>query len=145
VRVDFYLLSRDGVEQALPQIARAARRAGQRMLVVSGNSEQRSAISRALWERYPEDFLAHGSADGRHAARQPLLLGADCSAPNGAPYLALADGAWRDEALEFERTFLFFDQSTLDDARSCWRMLGQRDNVERHFWKQEGGRWIEGP
>jgi DNA polymerase-3 subunit chi len=145
VRVDFYLLSRDGVEQALPQVARAARRAGQRMLVVSGNSEQRSAIDRALWEQYPEDFLAHGAADGRHAARQPLLLSADCLAPNGALYLALADGAWRDEALGFERTFLFFDQGTLEHARTCWRMLGQRDDVERHFWKQEGGRWIEGP
>jgi DNA polymerase-3 subunit chi len=144
VRVDFYLLSRDTVEQALPQIARAAKRAGKRMLAVSSDSEQRSLIDRALWEQYPEDFLAHGSAEASHAARQPLLLSADCAALNSAPYLVLADGVWRDEALAFERAFLFFDQSTIDNARSCWRMLGQRENVERHFWKQEGGRWVEG-
>lgn len=145
MRVDFYLLSRDSVEQALPQIARAAKRAGKRMLVVSGDEEQRRAIDRALWEQFPEDFLAHGSAEGRQAARQPLLLSGECAALNGAPYLALADGTWRDEALEFERTFLFFDQGTIGEARNCWRLLGQRDDIERRFWKQEGGRWIEGP
>ena len=55
------------------------------------------------------------------------------------------DGKWRDEAFGFERAFLFFDNSTIDAARGTWRMLGERDGVERHFWKQEGGRWVEGP
>lgn len=150
MRVDFYLLSRDPVEHALPRIARSVKGAGQRLLVVSANAEQRAAIGRALWEEFPEDFLAHGNAGEAHATRQPLLLSATCpaadkGAENGAAFVALADGAWRDEALGFERAFLFFDQRTLEDARGCWRMLGKRDDIERHFWKQEGGRWIEGP
>ena len=145
MRVDFYLLSRDPVELALPRIARSVKSAGKRLLVVSSDSEQRAAIDSALWEQFPEDFLAHGNAGQAHAERQPVLLADNCSAENGATFAALADGSWRDEAFGFERVFLFFDRSTIDDARSCWRMLGERDDVERHFWKQEGGRWIEGP
>ena len=144
MRVDFYLLSRDPVELALPRIARSVKSAGKRLLVVSGDSEQRAAIDSALWEQFPEDFLAHGNAGQAHAERQPVLLADNCSAENGATFAALADGSWRDEAFGFERVFLFFDRSTIDDARSCWRMLGERDDVVRHFRKQEGGRWVEG-
>jgi DNA polymerase-3 subunit chi len=145
VRVDFYLLSRDPVEAALPKIARAVRDAGERLLVVSADPAQLAALDRSLWEQLPEEFLAHGSADAAHAARQPLLLSARCDASNGANYIALADGIWRDEALGFSRAFLFFDQATIAGARTCWSMLGQRDDIERHFWKQDGGRWVEGP
>lgn len=145
MRVDFYLLSRDPVEAALPRIAKAVKGAGQRLLVVSADPAQLAALDQALWQQLPEDFLAHGVAGDRHAARQPLLLADSCAAENGATHVALADGQWRDEALAFERVFLFFDQSTIDSARGSWRMLAGRDGVERHFWKQDGGRWVEGP
>lgn len=150
MRVDFYHLSRDPVEAALPRIARAARDSGERMLVVSADAAQREALDKALWESQPEAFLAHGAADAPHAARQPLLLSDRCEAANGARLIALADGAWRDEALGFERAFLFFDGATRDGARAAWRALGEREQgqgekIERHYWKQDGGRWVEGP
>ena len=145
MRADFYLLSQGTVETALPRIAKSARNAGERMLVVSGDTAQREALDRALWEQLPEEFLAHGSADAPHAERQPLLLSDRCEAPNGAKFIALADGHWRGEALGFERAFLFFDQATIPAARTCWSELGKGEAVERRFWKQEGGRWVEGP
>jgi DNA polymerase-3 subunit chi len=145
VRVDFYLLSRDPVEAALPRIAKSVKGAGERLLVVSDDEAQRAALDRALWEQFPEDFLAHGKAGEAHAARQPLLLSAGCESANGAKHVAFADGKWRDEAFGFDRAFLFFDQATIEGARGTWRMLGERDDVERHFWKQDGNRWVEGP
>lgn len=145
MRVDFYLLSRDPVEAALPRIAKAVKGAGQRLLVVAADPAQLAALDQALWQQLPEDFLAHGVAGDRHAARQPLLLADSCASENGATYVALADGQWRDEALAFERVFLFFDSATIDSARATWRMLGASEGVERHFWKQDGGRWVEGP
>lgn len=145
MRADFYLLSKDPVEAALPRIAKAVKGAGERLLVVSSDLEQIAALHKSLWEQLPEDFLAHGIAGDSHGAHQPLLLSDTCEAENGARFIALADGQWRDEALQFERVFLFFDSATIDGARGCWRMLGERDGVERHFWKQDGGRWIEGP
>ena len=60
--------------------------------------------------------------------------------------VALADGEWRDEALGFERSFLLFDNSRIDDARATWRKLSAAEDVETHFWKQDDrGRWSEGP
>ena len=145
MRVDFYQLSRDPVEAALPLIARATLAAGERLLVVSEDSAQLERIDAGLWARLPETFLAHGKAGGPHDVRQPILLAEAPEPANGARYLALADGQWRDEADSFERVFLLFDAATLDSARGTWRMLGTREGVERRFWKQEGGRWVEGP
>jgi len=146
MRVDFYQLSRDPAEHALPLIARATLGAGQRLLVVSGDAEQLGRIDEALWARLPDGFLAHGQSGGAHDARQPILLSASADGPgNGARYLAIADGVWREGEPAFERTFLLFDEATVQGARECWRMLGQREGIERKFWKQQGGKWVEGP
>ena len=120
---------------------------GERLLVVAGEGELRAAISEGLWAHKPDSFLAHGAADGALALHEPILLASniDAAPVNGARMVALADGVWRDEAMTFNRCFLLFDNSRIDDARATWRSLGTHDNVERHFWKQEGGRWVEGP
>jgi len=137
MRVDFYQLSRDSAETALPLIARATLSAGERLLIVSADDSQRGRISQALWTRLPDSFLAHGQAGGAHDSRQPILISGDTKAANGARFIALADGLWR-EAEGFARVFLMFDEATLDGARACWRLLGERDGVERRFWKQQG-------
>ena len=149
MRVDFYQLSRDPAEAVLPQIARNSLKAGQRLLVVSGDSDQLGRISEGLWSRIPDTFLAHGLEGGPHDARQPILLSHQLAARNGARFAALADGVWREQEgggdSAFERIFYLFDDVTLQSARDCWRMLGQRDGVDRRFWKQQGGKWVEGP
>ncbi|QNE05925.1 DNA polymerase III subunit chi [Croceicoccus marinus] len=147
-RVDFYHLTRDSAEAALAMLAGKALGAGQRMMVVSADPAQRSAISRRLWEA--PGFLANGEAGGEDDARQPVLIGdapgAANAAANGAGIVALADGQWRDEALSFDRALLLFNEATIADARSCWRALGQQEKVERHYWSQDSsGRWREGP
>jgi DNA polymerase-3 subunit chi len=145
MRVDFYQLSRDPAEAVLPQIARNSLRAGERLLVVSGIGDQLGRISEALWGKLADSFLAHGYSGGEHDRRQPILLSDGVQPGNGAKFLAIADGVWRDSEPAFERTFFLFDDATLQAARDCWRMLGQRGGVERRFWKQQGGKWVEGP
>lgn len=145
MRVDFYQLAGAPPEQVVPLIARAARKQGERLLVVSSDEAQLGRIGEALWARLPEAFLAHGRAGEKHAPRQPILLSRGCEAENGAKLVAFADGAWREEGEGFERAFLLFGRAEIEAARACWRMLGEREDVERRFWKQEGGRWVEGP
>ncbi|MFA7604550.1 MAG: DNA polymerase III subunit chi [Novosphingobium sp.] len=145
MRVDFYQLSRDPAEAVVPLLARSTLNAGERLLVVSGDADQLGRISAGLWERAADSFLAHGFAGGAHDPRQPILL-SDAMAPgNGARFVAIADGIWRDGETPFARTFYIFGEETLQPARQCWRMLGGRDGIDRRFWKQQGGRWIEGP
>jgi DNA polymerase-3 subunit chi len=142
MRVDFYQLSRDPAERVLPLLARNSLKAGERLLVVSGDEAQLGRIGEALWE--PKDtFLANGPAGAPHDARQPILLSDRPEPGNGARYMAIADGVWREGEAPFERTFFLFGEATLEDARDCWRMLGAREALERRYWKQEGGRWIE--
>ena len=80
MRVDFYQLSRDTAEAALPQIARNSLKAGERLLVVSDDADQLGRIGEMLWAKLPESFLAHGKAGEAHAARQPILLSGDARA-----------------------------------------------------------------
>ncbi|QGN53693.1 DNA polymerase III subunit chi [Novosphingobium sp. Gsoil 351] len=145
MRVDFYQLSRDPAEAVVPLLAANTLKAGEQMLVISADEAQRVAVSQALWSHAPESFLAHGEAGGAHDSRQPVLLSDGPEPRNGAKFVALADGAWREGLEGFERVFLLFGPAEIDGARGCWRMLGERDGVERKFWVQDGGNWRPGP
>jgi DNA polymerase-3 subunit chi len=144
VRVDFYQLSRDPAEAVLPLIARNTLAAGERLLVVSNDAAQLDRIGGTLWSRIADSFLANGRAGGQDDARQPILLSAEPVPANGARFCAFADGVWREGETPFSRSFLLFGDDTLLAARECWRELGRREELERHFWKQdEDGRWRE--
>lgn len=145
MQVDFYQLSRDPAESVIPAIARKILDDGGRLLVVSQAEDQRKRISRGLWSAGAETYLANDEAQAHLPQVQPILLSDACDALNGARYIALADGVWRDEALEFERAFYFFDDETLDEARQSWRLLSKADAVTPRFWRQDGGKWRQGP
>ncbi|EQB09130.1 DNA polymerase III subunit chi [Sphingobium quisquiliarum P25] len=145
MQVDFYQLSRDPVDQVLPAIAARVLSLGERLLVVAADDAQLGRISTGLWEGPPESFLAHGRAGEGAESIQPVLLSQDCDAANGARHVAIADGLWRDEALNFERAFYFFDAASVDGARESWRALSRRDGVMPRFWRQDGRKWVQGP
>lgn len=142
MRIDFYHLTRLPLERALPQIAERVLASGERLLIVAGEESQRAALDQLLWTYAPESFLPHGQAGGEDDARQPVLIAATGEAGNGARNIALADGVWRNEALGFDRAFHFFDEDRIAEARVAWKALGDREDVERNYWKQnEAGRW----
>ena len=143
MQVDFWQVSRDPVARVVALIAERTVGSGERLLVVAEDEAQRSAISRTLWETKPEAFLANGEADAPHAARQPILLSPHCEAANGARYIVLADGTWRDAAEGCERAFLLFDEAGIPAAREVWRQFDERDNVERGYFAQEDGKWVK--
>jgi DNA polymerase-3 subunit chi len=145
MQVDFYQLTRDPAEAVLPAIARRVLDGGDRLLVVSGDRAQLDRISAGLWDAGPETYLAHDHADAALPETQPILLASDCAATNGARMIVLADGQWRAEALGFERAFYFFDDASIEGARASWRALSKADGVMPRFWKQDGGKWRQGP
>ena len=143
MQVDFWQLSHDPVERVVALIAERTRAANEKLLVVSASDEQRASVSRALWEAKPEAFLANGEATAPHADRQPILLSQSCEAVNGARYVVLADGAWRDGVEGFERAFLLFDEAGTAAARATWRRFDGREDVERSYYAQEDGKWVK--
>jgi len=143
MQLDFWQLSRDPLELVVALIAERTRGAGEKLLVVTADDAQRAAVGRALWETKPEAFLANGDAADPHAARQPILLSSGCEARNGARYLVLADGDWRDGAEAFERVFLLFGEAGAEAARGVWRKFDGRDDVQRSYFAQEEGKWVK--
>ena len=143
MQVDFYQLTRDPAEKVLPAIAQRILDNGARLLIISDDAGQLDAISAALWTARADSFLAHAKAGEGDDALQPILLSQDTDAPNGAKFVALADGNWRAVTEDFERIFYLFPPEQTDNARSVWRTLG--DGVERRYWKQDGGKWVQGP
>ncbi|KHK91814.1 DNA polymerase III subunit chi [Novosphingobium malaysiense] len=143
MRVDFYQLSRDPAEAALPLIARNVMKVGERLLVVAEDPLQRQRICQALWSLGEDTFLANGMAGEGQEEHQPILLSETTEPLNGARFIAIADGCWREGDTPFERTFFLFDDATVQHARDTWRMLRGREGVEHFYWKQEGGRWVQ--
>jgi DNA polymerase-3 subunit chi len=142
--VDFYHLSQSPLERVLPAICEKVLASGERLLVVAG-PELLDSLDAQLWTYAPEAFLPHGPAGGPRPDAQPILLSAEMSALNGATNVAIVDGEWREDALGFARTFYFFDGAGLDVARTAWRALKDRPGLERRYWKQVDGRWVQGP
>lgn len=143
MQVDFYQLTRDPAEKVLPFIAQRVLDERGRLLIISGDSAQLDAISSSLWTAKADSFLAHAKTGEGDDAVQPILLSDTAEAPNGARFVAIADGNWRPVEHEFDRVFYLFPPSHTDNARAAWRTLG--DGVEKRYWKQDGGKWMQGP
>jgi len=142
VQVDFYHLTVMPLARALPQIAARVVGQGGRLLIVAAADDRRDAIDRMLWTYTPDSFLPHAQRGAGYDHSQPVLIAGDVDAANGARFIALADGIWRDDALDFDRAFHFFDDEAIREARVAWKALATREAVERRYWKQnDAGRW----
>jgi DNA polymerase-3 subunit chi len=142
VIVDFYHLTAAPLERVLPAICEKVLAGGGRLVVVA-EEPLLARLDEQLWTGARDSFLPHGRQDPE---AQPILLSSTPTPANGAVNVALADGAWRDEALDFERTFYFFDSGRLDEARGAWRTLKGRADAQARYWKQdERGKWVQGP
>ena len=143
MQVDFYHLTAAPLERVLPSIAERVLAGGGRLLIVADAAAQRETLDRLLWTYTPESFLPHAILGGTDDDEgQPVLIAPDVNAANGARNIALADGRWRDDALDFDRAFHLFDEEHIRDARAAWKALAGRDGVDRRYWKQnDAGRW----
>ena len=130
------------LERVLPRIAERIVADGERLLIVLADDDRRAVLDRLLWAYRADAFLPHAQLGAGDDTLQPILLAPDVNAANGARNIALADAQWRDDALDFDRAFHFFDEDRIREARAAWKALADRDGVERRYWKQnEAGRW----
>ncbi len=142
MKVDFYHLTAQPLDRVLPMLAEKVLASGARLLVVAEEENQRAHLDKLLWTYAPDSFLPHAQIGGGDDADQPILIAVDVNAANGARHVMLADGVWRDDALDFDRAFHLFDEGAIKPARAAWKALADRDGVERRYWKQnDAGRW----
>ena len=142
MQVDFYQLGGSPLEQVMSTLAQRLLAEGSRLLVVAEDEGLLARLDRMLWDQGSTSFIPHGLAGGTDDARQPVLLSSQTDVPNLARNMLIADGQWRDAALNFDRAFYLFDSETLEGARLAWKLLAGRDGVERRYWAQEDGKWV---
>lgn len=144
MRVDFYHLTRDPVERLVPVLAQKVLETGGRLMILADEALAKR-LSRALWDQPGASFLAHEVAGEGKDAHQPILLGEALPPANRARHLVLAGGQWREPGEDIDRVFLPFGEAAIEGAREAWRELGRHESIERHFWQQQDGKWVEGP
>jgi DNA polymerase III subunit chi len=141
--VGFYHLTRTGIEQALPQLLGRTLAAKQRALVLCRDEARVAELDAALWQCAEPDWLPHGTAADEDAPLQPIWLATQDTAPNGARYLFLIDGAESARLDAFERVFDLFDgkdEASVAAARERWK----RASAAGHsltYWQQGARGW----
>ena len=143
MRVDFYQLGEATIESVIASVGQRLLGEGQRLLVVAEDAALLARLDRLLWDQGAASFIPHGLAGGNDDSAQPILLSSGNDAPNLARNVLIADGAWREAALGYDRAFFLFDGESLEAARLAWKLLAGRDGVERHYWASEEGRWVK--
>jgi len=141
-QVDFYQLAGTPAEQVIASLSEKVLANDGRLLVVASDEAFLTRLDRMLWDQGQTSFLPHGVAGGTDDARQPILLSTSPDAPNLARNMLIADGEWRDAALTYDRSFYLFDAATLEGARLAWKLLAGREGIERRYWAQENGKWV---
>jgi DNA polymerase-3 subunit chi len=142
VQVDFYQLAGTPPEQVIASLAEKVLASDGRLVIVADDEAFLARLDRMLWDQAPTSFLPHGLAGGPEDVRQPILLSTSADAPNLARHMLIADGQWRDAVLGYDRSFYLFGNSTLEGARLAWKLLAGREGIERRYWAQEGGKWV---
>ncbi|MEJ7776153.1 MAG: DNA polymerase III subunit chi [Sphingomicrobium sp.] len=142
MRVDFYQLGGAPIEGVIAKLARELLDNDERLLVIASDELLLARLDRLLWDVGSTAFLPHGVAGGTADSRQPILLSTTPDAANVARNLLIADGEWREAALNFQRAYYLFDTDTLRAARTAWKHLAGK-GVEPHYWTHEDGLWTE--
>ncbi len=146
MRIDFYHLQNQTLEDVLPKLLSKAYDTGQRIVVKIGTDERVEFLNTHLWTFEEGSFLPHGSKKDGNADLQPIWLTSGDEIPNGASIMFWVDGAeGKVETMpEITRVLNIFDgnsEQALQQARRLWKEL-KAAGYEVYYWQQDTtNRW----
>lgn len=141
--IGFYHLTRIGLDQALPRLLERTLASGQRAMVRCPDEQRMAALDQALWLCPEPAWLPHGTQADGDAALQPIWLTTEDTAPNGARFLFLVDGAAPPDLSAFDRVFDLFDgkdEAAVAAARARWKAAKQAGHALT-YWQQGPRGW----
>jgi len=140
----FYHLENQPLERVLPVLLGKCLERGWRAVVQSGAVDRLETLDSVLWTYSDESFLAHGVADGKLDAEQPVLLTGEAENPNGAAVRFLVHGATIDDSSAYERVIHMFDghdEQAVAGARENWKAANAAGHDVTYWQQDESGRW----
>lgn len=141
--IAFYHLTRTSADATLPALLGRSLAAGERAVVMCGSDARVAALDTALWVCPEPDWLPHGTRASGNATMQPIWLGTDDSAPNGARFLFLIDGCESSRLDAFLRVFDLFDgrdNEAVAAARLRWKSAKDAGH-SLAYWRQTERGW----
>ena len=144
----FYSLERKSLEDVLPDLLERTAGRGWRAVVRVDSDERMRALDVHLWTYSEQSFLAHGTPDLGHSARQPVYLTTGKENPNNAAVLFLAGSEvpseWTREFADFTRIVVIFDGQNpeISNAAEASFRSAQQSGHQTAFWRQsQSGKW----
>ncbi len=143
--IGFYHLTRMELGQVLPPLLARTMAAAQRALVLCPTEEAVKALDKALWQAPEPEWLPHGTPADGDPDLQPIWLATDDTAPNGARFLFLVQGADTPRLGAFDRVFDLFDGNREDEvlaARGRWKAAKAAGHALT-YWQQGPKGWVK--
>lgn len=145
--INFYHVTALPLEKALPRLLERAHKAGEAVLVLAENDQQRQQLNETLWTYTTKYFLPHGSHEDPNPAEQPIYLTEKHENVNHAGILAFV-GMAEPESLEgYKRCLYMFDGNDarqLTHARSQWKRYKEQGHSLTYWQQTPKGQWEEG-
>jgi DNA polymerase-3 subunit chi len=143
--VMFYHLTHRPLADTLRMLAGKSLDRGWRVAVRGTDRAGLEALDAALWLGPPDSFLPHGLDGGPQDAAQPVLLGVQREAANGAQCVMAVQSAdiTVQDVDEMARVCILFDgqdAAALAHARGQWKALTGA-GLEAQYWSEDSGRW----
>ncbi|SDH12428.1 DNA polymerase III subunit chi [Roseospirillum parvum] len=146
MRVDFYHLTRWGLDRALPPLLMKVLDGGQRAVVRAGSRERVEDLAAHLWSFDPAAWLPHGTARDGSPAEQPVWLTERDENPNRATVLVLVDGTGAESLADWGRCLDLFDGGDADAvaaARERWVSAREQGHALYYWQQSDSGGWVE--
>jgi DNA polymerase III subunit chi len=142
--VNFYQLSRSGLEEALDLLLSRALKQGWRIMIRAADPALLERLDARLWLHPADGFVPHGLEGAGREADQPVLLGQG-PAVNGAQGVFLLGALPVDtaEAAGKERIWLLFDgadDGQVSSARLQWKAVVAA-GLPAQYWNDASGKW----
>jgi DNA polymerase-3 subunit chi len=144
----FYHLESKSLDDVLPGLLERTRERDWKAVVRVGSAERMAALDAHLWTYSEQTFLAHGTAEEGHSARQPIYLTVEDENPNSAQVF-LVGGAqstdWTASRLKgYARIVLLFDgrdTDALSSARGAWKKAKDAGHDVTYWKESTSGKW----
>jgi len=142
--ISFYHLTRQTLEQSLPELLAKVVGQGLRTLVKLNDTATMEMLDKALWTYDPESFLPHDKDGCAQPHMQQIFLTLGDDNANSATILTLINNAVCPDMVAYDRVLYMFDgrdDAIVSRAREHWKTFSDQ-NFTMSYWQQkETGGW----
>lgn len=146
-QISFYHLTASTRDEAMPKLLEKVLESGSRAVLIAGDKAEQDHFDNLLWSVGGTRLIPHDISGGEDDSIQPVLISTSEENNNKADFLVITGSKGGDYYNSFDRTLYIFngnDSSELDFARSRWKELKSKSDLEmKYYFQNDKGNWQE--